>query len=124
MQHYSLFLNNFLSVYTKKYTKICMSRLFSVLLQSKHLISTTMTAISVRDFRNNLASFFNMADKGESVFIRRNQRVYTLVPVTDEDIAITPALAAKISKARKEYNDGQTVGFDSAAEAAAWMDSL
>lgn len=83
-----------------------------------------MTTVSVREFRNNMASFFNMTDKGESVFICRNQRVYTLVPVTEEDMAITPALATKISKARKEYTSGQSAGFDSVVEAATWMDSL
>ena len=84
----------------------------------------SMTILSVRDFRNNLAKYLNLIDQGERVFIHRNNRLYTLVPIEEEDLEITPALAQKIATAREELVEARTLGFDSASEAAAWMDSL
>lgn len=78
----------------------------------------------MRDFRSNLASSFDRVDGGERIYIRRNSRLYTIVPVDDDDLEITPALAAKIEKARQEHRDGKTLRFESAAAAQKWMDEL
>lgn len=83
-----------------------------------------MTILSVRDFRNNLAKYLNLIDQGERVFIQRNNRLYTLVPIEEGDLDITPALTQKIATAREELVEGRTLGFDSASDATAWMDSL
>lgn len=83
-----------------------------------------MTALTMRDFRSNLASSFDRVDGGERIYIRRNSRLYTIVPVDDDDLEITPALAAKIEKARQEHRDGKTLRFESAAAAQKWMDEL
>ena len=50
-----------------------------------------MIALTMRDFRSNLASSF--------------------------DLKITPALAGKIEKARQEHREGKTLRFESAAAA-------
>lgn len=80
--------------------------------------------MTMRDFRSNLASSFDRVDGGERIYIRRNSRLYTIVPVDDDDLEITPALAAKIEKARQEHRDGKTLRFESAAAAQKWMDEL
>ena len=42
---------------------------------------------------------FDLADKGEKVIIRRSRKqAYTLVPVEDDDLTITPELQARIDK--------------------------
>lgn len=83
-----------------------------------------MTALTMRDFRSNLANSFDRVDGGERVYIRRNRKLYTLVSVEDNDLEITPALAEKIEQARQEHREGKTLRFESAAAAQKWMDEL
>ena len=71
-----------------------------------------------------MAASFDRVAAGERIFIRRKNRLFTLVPVDDDDLTITPALAAKIEKAREEHREGRTLKFDSAAAAQKWMDEL
>ena len=71
-----------------------------------------------------MAAIFDKTDAGEKVFIRRHNRLYTIVPVEDSDLTISPELAAKIEKARKEYTSGESLSFSTAAEAQQWMDEL
>ena len=80
--------------------------------------------MTMRDFRSNLATSFDRVDSGERVYIRRNSKLYTLVPVGDDDLTITPALAAKIEQARQEHREGKTLKFESASAAQKWMDEL
>lgn len=84
-----------------------------------------MITVSAREFRSNQASIFDKADGGEKIIIRRGKKqAYTLVPVYDEDMGITPQLQAKIEKARQEYKEGRTLRFESAEEVQKWMDEL
>ena len=45
-----------------------------------------MEALSVREYRNNLAASFTKADNGEQVLIRRKKEIYALVKVGREDL--------------------------------------
>ena len=63
-----------------------------------------MEALSVREYRNNLAASFTKADNGEQVLIRRKNEIYALVKVGREDLMITPELQARIDKAGKKSN--------------------
>lgn len=78
----------------------------------------------MRDFRSQMATSFDRVDAGERVFIRRKRQLYTIVPVNESDLTITPELAERIEKARQEFRDGKTLHFDNAAAAQKWMDSL
>ena len=55
-----------------------------------------------------MAHSFDRADAGERVLIRRKRQLYTIVPVKEES-EITPALAKKIAKAKKEMREGKCV---------------
>ena len=44
-----------------------------------------MEVLSVRDYRNNLAAYFDRASEGERVLIRRKNTLYALVSVGSED---------------------------------------
>lgn len=83
-----------------------------------------METLTMRDFRSNLATSFNRVDGGERIYIRRNRKLYTIVPVEDDDPEMTPALAAKIEQARQEHKEGKTLKFKSASAAQQWMDEL
>lgn len=83
-----------------------------------------METLTMRDFRSNLATSFNRVDGGERIYIRRNHKLYTIVSVEDDDLEMTPALAAKIEQARQEHREGKTLKFESASAAQLWMDEL
>ena len=52
-----------------------------------------MEALSVREYRNNLAASFTKADNGEQVLIRRKNEIYALVKVGREDLISSLALS-------------------------------
>lgn len=107
--------------------KRCIALFF--LLQSLSLLSETlkkyvMNTMTVRDFRTNLSANFDRVDAGERILVRRRNRVYTIVPVEDDDLTISPELQAKIDKAKQEYKEGKTLHFESAEAVQKWMDEL
>ena len=83
-----------------------------------------MEALSVREYRNNLAASFTKADNGEQVLIRRKNEIYALVKVGREDLMITPELQARIDKAREEIKCGKCVTLKSSEDIDAYFDSL
>lgn len=50
-----------------------------------------MEALTVREYRNNLAESFDRAAAGERVLIRRKNSLYALVSIGEEDISLTPS---------------------------------
>lgn len=82
-----------------------------------------MEALSVREYRNNLAASFTKADNGEQVLIRRKNEIYALVKVGREDL-MTPELQARIDKAREEIKSGKCVTLKSSEDIDAYFDSL
>ena len=83
-----------------------------------------MEALSVREYRNNLAASFTKADNGEQVLIRPKNEIYALVKVGREDLMITPELQARIDKAREEIKSGKCVTLNSSEDLDAYFDSL
>ncbi|WP_368333595.1 hypothetical protein [Phocaeicola vulgatus] len=83
-----------------------------------------MEALSVREYRNNLAASFTKADNGEQVLIRRKNEIYALVKVGREDLMITPELQARIDKAREEIKSGKCVTLKNSEDIDAYFDSL
>ena len=84
-----------------------------------------MTTLSFTDFRRNMANSFDLVDDGEHVFINRSsKKMYAIIPVGDDDLTITPALAAKIENARKEYRDGRGVSLKTHEDIDKYFDSL
>lgn len=82
-----------------------------------------MEALSVREYRNNLAASFTKADNGEQVLIRRKNEIYALVKVGREDLMITPELQARIDKAREEIKSGKCVTLKSSEDIDAYFDT-
>lgn len=68
---------------------------------------------------------FDLADKGEKVIIRRSKKqAYTLVPIEDDDLTITPELQARIDKARAEIKAGNCVTLRSSEELDRYLETL
>ena len=83
-----------------------------------------MEALSVRDYRNNLAASFDRAQRGEQVLIRRKNQIYALTSIGKEDLMITPELQNRIDEARKSYREGRCVTCRTPEELDAYLDSL
>lgn len=49
-----------------------------------------MEALTVREYRNNLAASFDRASEGERVIIRRKNTLYALVSIGEEDLSLSP----------------------------------
>ena len=65
--------------------------------------------ITSREFRDNQKSFFELADEGEQIIIRRKgkNRAYTLTPIDTNDLILSPALKKKIEKGLQDIKDGK-----------------
>lgn len=83
-----------------------------------------MNTMTVRDFRTNLSANFDRVDAGERILVRRRNKLYTIVPVEDDDLTVTPELQAKIDKARQEYKEGKTITVRTHEELDAFFESL
>jgi hypothetical protein len=64
--------------------------------------------VTSRQFREKQKAFFELADKGEKIIIRRgNKKSYVLTPVDDDDLYFTPEMLAKIDKAVQQAKEGE-----------------
>ena len=83
-----------------------------------------MEALSVRDYRNNLAASFDRANKGETVIIRRKGQLFALTGLGNEDVAISPKLKKRIEEARKAYRKGECISCKTPKDLTDFLDSL
>lgn len=83
-----------------------------------------MEAMTVRDYRNNMAASFERADKGERVLIRRRNNLYALTSVRDEQPSMTPKLKKRIEAAEKACSEGRCVTCNTKKEIEAYIASL
>lgn len=83
-----------------------------------------MEALSVREYRNNLAASFTKADNGEQVLIRRKNEIYALVKIGREDLMISPELQKRMDEAEKACRDGLCVTCNTKDELNSYLDSL
>lgn len=94
-------------------------------MQPETIKATIMTSLTLSDFRKNMAGSFDLVDAGEKVYINRGSRkTYAIIPIEDGDLTITPALAAKIEKARKEYREGKTISLKTHEDIERYFDSM
>lgn len=83
-----------------------------------------MEALSVRDYRNNLAASFDRADRGECVLIRRKNQIYALMSMGHEELTITPALQKRIEEAEVACREGRCVSCSTEEELDTFFNSL
>ena len=55
---------------------------------------------------------------------RRKNQLYAIVPVDDDDLAITPELAAKIEKARQEFREEKAISLKTHEDVDRYFDSM
>ncbi len=78
-----------------------------------------------RQFRERQKDFFEMADRGEKVVIRRGRKqTYVLTPVSDDDLYFTPEMIQRIKDAQQEIKEGKSISFNSVDELDQYLQSL
>jgi hypothetical protein len=78
-----------------------------------------------RHFRNKQKDFFDLADRGEKVIIRRGKKqAYLLTPVDDEDIYFTPEMLDKINRSIKQVQEGMITKIETEEELNQFLESL
>ena len=50
--------------------------------------STAMVIVTSREFRDHQKKYFEMVDNNEQIIVKRKDRAYKLVPVSDDDMLI------------------------------------
>ncbi len=78
-----------------------------------------------RQFRDKQKDFFELADKGEKVIIRRGKKqAYLLTPINEDDIYFTPAILEKINKSIKQVKEGKVTKIETGEELTQFFDNL
>ncbi|RYY07372.1 MAG: hypothetical protein EOP43_03470 [Sphingobacteriaceae bacterium] len=86
----------------------------------KGIVETTS-----RQFREHQKDFFDMADKGQNVVIKRgNKQAYVLTPVSADDLYFTPEMVARIKESRQEIKDGKGIVIKTKEELNTFFDTL
>lgn len=101
-------------------TQSCTKYIFVIFAEN----TNTMDTITTRDFRTNMASIFNRVDAGERILVRRNSRMYTVIPVHYDDLTVSEELMERIESARKEIREGKSVVCKTEKELNDFLESL
>lgn len=81
--------------------------------------------VNSRAFRNNQKNYFDLADRGKKVVIRRgNKRAYVLTPLNDDDLYFTPKMLEKIDMSIQQVKLGQTTRVSNKEELNLFLESL
>ena len=71
----------------------------------KEIIETTS-----RQFREHQKDFFDMADKGQKIVIKRgSKQAYVLTPVSPDDLYFTSEMIQRIRESQQEIKEGKSV---------------
>jgi PHD/YefM family antitoxin component YafN of YafNO toxin-antitoxin module len=81
--------------------------------------------VTSRQFRDKQKFFFDLADAGRQIVIRRRRKqAYVLTPVEDDDFVLTPELLEKLEKARQQARDGKSVVCKTYEDSVKFLESL
>ena len=79
----------------------------------------TTLEVTASRFRENIRDYFDIADKGRQIVIKRGRKqAYILTPVSDNDFIPSPELLAKIELAEQQMREGKYT------ECKTWEESL
>ena len=70
--------------------------------------------VTSKQFRENQKFFFDMADTGKRIIIRRGRKTsYTLTPVQEREIVLPPEALKRIDEATEQIKRGECVQYTS-----------
>ena len=81
--------------------------------------------VTSRQFRDRQKSYFDIADTGKQIIIRRGRKqAYALAPINDDDLYFTPEMEAKIERALQQYKEGKYTVISTDEELNNFFESL
>jgi len=81
--------------------------------------------VTSRQFRDYQKSFFDLADNGKQIVIkRRNKQSYTLTPISVDDYYFTPEMEEKIEKAIQQIENGEYTAIRNKEDLRQYFDNL
>ena len=79
--------------------------MYQYLYTMKEIIETTS-----RQFRERQKDFFDMADNGQKIVIRRgSKQAYVLTPVSTDDLYFSTEMIARIKESQQEIKEGKSI---------------
>ena len=87
----------------------------------------TMTLVETtsRNFRENQKDFFELADSGKKVVIKRGKKqAYVLIPISEEDLYFSPKMIQRIKASEQEIKKGESTLINSKEELNVFFGSL
>ncbi|KUF44774.1 MAG: prevent-host-death protein [Myroides sp.] len=81
--------------------------------------------ITARDFREKQKDYFDLADRGERVIIKRGStKAYILTPVSIDDLQLTAEMELRIKESLDEIKEGNSTRIESIEALDRHLDSL
>jgi len=81
--------------------------------------------VTTRQFRDKQRIFFDLADTGKQIVIRRGKKqAYALSPINDDDLYFTPEMEAKIERALQQIENGECTVIKNKEELRHYFDNL
>lgn len=81
--------------------------------------------VTSRQFRDKQKTFFDLADTGKQIIIRRrSKQSYTLIPINDDDLYFTPEMIARIEHSRQQAVEGKVTRVSGIEELNEFLNDL
>lgn len=81
--------------------------------------------VTSRQFREKQKNYFELADKGEKIIIkRREKQAYLLTPINDEDLYFTPEMKQKIELSLQQVKEGKVITTNTKEELQDFLNSI
>ena len=81
--------------------------------------------VTSREFREKQKSFFERADQGDKIIIKRGKKQsYVLTPIDENDLYFTPEMLAKIDQSIQEIKEGQFTRVETKEELKKFLNGL
>lgn len=85
----------------------------------------TVVETTSRQFRERQKDFFDMADNGQKVVIKRGRKqAYVLTPVSADDLYFTPEMIERKKESQQEIREGKSIVLKTKEELNAFFESL
>lgn len=81
--------------------------------------------VTSRQFREKQKDFFELADNGEKVIIKRGRKqAYALIPISNDDLYFTPQMVERIKESIQQVKEGKVVAINNQEELDKYFDLL
>jgi ketosteroid isomerase-like protein len=86
---------------------------------------TAVLEVSARQFRDRQRAYFDLADKGAQIILRRGKKQsYILTSMEDDDLSLTPQLMERINHSMQQAKNGKITACNTYEDSLALLEAL